>query len=154
MTPNEILCRCCQQPYDVPEGCAICEVAKKNIVWPSLAEDTEAHDLTRLARRTVRLLESNVQRLEHSMKHAATREYYPAHGREAAALAKAMAAVLTEARKLEQHEAQRVKTGTFEDQVGIWTEWVLSLPREYQAKVLAAFEERLLPAGPAELVDE
>ena len=153
MTPDQIVCRCCQNTYEVIEGCAICETAKANIIWPALKEDNEAADLANLSRRTLRLLASNIKRLEHSMTTSVTREYYPAHGREAAALAKAMSAILTEARKLEEREEKRVKAATFDEQVDIWHDWFGSLPREHKVRVLGRFEEYLLPAQAAETVE-
>lgn len=155
MTPADILCRCCQKDYSRAEGCAICEPAKRNCVWPAMQE-SEAADLVRMSRRVIKMLESQIRGIERHMDSAIGAVFDPALAREASALARSMAAVLTEARKLEEREEQRVKDGGFEDQLDIFIGWIGGLPREYIAKAFSRMEQLLLGPGAqddAELID-
>jgi hypothetical protein len=158
LIPSDIVCRCCQKDYSVAEGCAICEGAKRNVVWPALNQDHEAADLHTLARRTVRLLRTQLDRLSHSITNAPTGAYDPVAGAELAKMSRAVANILTEARKLEEREEARVKGADFEQQLDIWGGWVLGLPREYQNRLVEWLEQKLLPPAPtdavAEVVDE
>lgn len=152
MTPEDILCRTCGKDYSVFEGCALCEPAKRNIVWPAMQESVSA-DLLGVSRRSVRMLDKQVKRLAKELD--ASISFDPAMAREASLLARAIAATLTEARKLEEIEERKVRQGGFDDQLDIMLEWLKGLPKEYRLKALEGMERLLLPpATEAELVDE
>jgi hypothetical protein len=147
MTPADILCRCCGKDYSVNEGCGICEPAKRNVVWPAMQESVAA-DLVGVSRRVVRLLDSQAKALQRDLD-SSMGGYNASLAREASQLARAIAATLTEARKLEEREEAKVKGTGFDGQLDIFLEWLAGLPREYQHRALGGMEKLLLPA-PAE----
>lgn len=142
MTPDDILCRCCGKDYSIYEGCAICEPAKRNITWPAMQESVAAN-LVGVSRRVVKMLDKQANALAKELDLSLA--YNPTLAREASVLARAIAATLTEARKLEEREEERVKQGGFDDQLDIFFEWIKGLPKEYRAKALAGMERTLLP---------
>lgn len=152
MTPADILCRCCGKDYSVYEGCGVCEPAKRNVVWPAMQE-SEVADLIKVSRRIVRMLDKQAKAIEKEIE--LSMGFDPKLAREASLLARAIGSILTEARKLEEREEAKVKTGGFEAQLDIFLEWLAGLPKEYQFKALGGMEQLLLPAAKdAELVDE
>lgn len=144
MTPEDILCRTCGKDYSIPEGCAICVEAKANIVWPGMQESVNA-DLVAVSRRVVRMLDKQQKRLAREMDDSMG--YHTEHTKECSLLARSIASILTEARKLEEREEKRVQQGGFDDQLGIFLTWLAGLPREYRTKALGGMERLLLPAG-------
>lgn len=153
MTPDEILCRCCGKDYSVAEGCAFCQEAKANIVWPAM-QPSENADLVKVSRRVVKMLDRQCKAIERELDSVPGKVFHKELVREASLLARAIGSILTEARKLEEREEARVKSGGFDDQLGIFLEWLAGLPREYQHKALNGMERLLLPASAADVVDE
>lgn len=152
MTPADILCRTCGKDYSVYEGCGICEPAKRNIVWPGMQPDV-ATNLIQVSRRVVRMLDKQAKKIEKELDEGLG-GYNKDLAREASLLARAIGSILTEARKLEEREESRVRQGGFDDQLGIFLEWLGGLPKEYQHKALGGMERLLLPpAQDADVVD-
>lgn len=145
MTPDEILCRTCGKNYGEAEGCAICETAKANITWPAM-QPSENADLVRVSRRVVKMLEGQVKAIEKELKLVPGTGYHGQLVKEASLLSRALGSVLTEARKLEEAEEKRVKQGGFDDQLGIFIEWLSGLPKEYRFRTMGAVERLLGPA--------
>jgi len=144
VTPEDVVCGACRKDYSVYEGCALCEPAKRRILWPAMQESIAA-DLVGVSRRVVRMLDGQAKAIAKELKD--TTGYNPALAREASLLARAIAATLTEARKLEEREEAKVRTGGFDDQLDIFFEWLKGLPKEYRVKALAGMERTLLPAA-------
>lgn len=153
MRPADITCRTCRKAYNIPEGCAICEPAKRNIMWPDPAQ--EGSELLSTGRQALRLLQLNLDRLEREMTQgsvgARTQAYRPEWATAAQQLARSLAALVTEMRKLEEREQKRVQAATFDEQVEIMVSWVENLPREHQHTVMDALVRLLEPAQPAQL---
>lgn len=145
MTPDEILCRTCGKDYGIPEGCAFCEPAKKQIVWPAMQADNA--DLVKVSRRVVKMLDKQCRAIEKELDAVMGGVFHKELVREASLLARAIGSILTEARKLEEAEEKRVKQGGFDDQLGIFIEWLAGLPREFQHKALGSMERLLLGPG-------
>lgn len=152
MTPRDIICRSCRKDYSLAEGCTFCEPAKRQIVWPAMDPDRDSADLHALARRTVSLLKFQLDRLDRDIRNAPTGAYDPDASAQLSKLSRAVANILTEARKLEEREEERMKGATFEQMLEIYGEWILGLPREYQARTMDWLERKLLPEPEAELV--
>lgn len=153
MTPDEIVCRLCGKDYGIPEGCAVCTDAKRNIVWPAM-QTSENADLVKVSRRVVKMLDKQCRAIEKELDAVYGGVFHKELVREASLLARAIGSILTEARKLEEAEEKRVKQGGFDDQLGIFIEWLAGLPREFQHKALGSMERLLLgPGEEGELVD-
>lgn len=116
-------------------------------------QESEVADLIKVSRRVVRMLDKQAKKIEKELDQAMG--FDPALARESSLLARAIGSILTEARKLEEREEAKVKTGGFDSQLGIFLEWLAGLPKEYQYKALGGMEQLLLPsATDAELVDD
>jgi hypothetical protein len=152
VTPDQIVCRLCKRDYGDSAGCPTCGPAKASIVWPSL-RDTDSTDLVQASRRIVKMLDQQCKALQKEIKLVPGTGYHPELAKDAALLSRALASVLTEARKLEEAEEKRVKGGGFDDQLEIFLEWLAGLPKEYQAKALNGMEGLLLPGEVATLED-
>ncbi len=152
MSPDQIVCRLCKRDYGDAEGCPTCGPAKAAIIWPSLRE-TDSTDLVQASRRIVKMLDQQCKALQKEIKLVPGTGYHPELAKDAALLSRALASVLTEARKLEEAEEKRVKGGGFDDQLDIFLEWLEGLPQEYRRKVLTGVEGLLLPAAEADLED-
>lgn len=93
-----------------------------------------------MAQKSIRLLQMNLDRLEKEMTESVggrTGHYYAPHGKESAQLAKALAVILGEARKIEDREAKRVAQMTFSERVELFMEFIHQLPMEHQRAVAA-----------------
>src|SRR5690606_26554283 len=131
ITPSDIRCRLCQHHYGEPDGCATCAPAKKNCLWPAVTGDDVS--LGAMAGKSIRLIQLNLDRLEKEMTESIggkSGHFYSPHAKEAAALAKALAPILAEARKLEDRDAKRVAQMTFAERVELWAHWFKELPHE------------------------
>lgn len=149
MKPSDVRCRC-GRTYAELEGCGVCEPAKRQIVWPETVEDDL--NLLGLSRKAVRLIEMNLDRLERDMTKwsRADKEsgfYYAPHAKEAAMLGRSLAFMLAEARKLEERDEKRVGNMNFAERVRLWTEFLDSLPHEFQRNVVRDLCERPWVAG-------
>jgi len=91
-----------------------------------------------MAGKSIRLIQLNLDRLEKEMTESIggkSGHFYAPHAKEAAALAKALATILAEARKLEDRDAKRVAQMTFAERVELWAHWFKELPQEHQRDV-------------------
>lgn len=152
MTPSDIKCRLCQHHYGEAEGCVTCAPAKKNALWPAMTGEDVS--LQGMAQKSIRLLQLNLDRLEKEMTQSLggkSGHYYAEHGREAAALAKALATILGEARKIEDREARKVAQMTFSERIELWKEWFAQLPQEHQRTVAMHMARALEGETEAEL---
>lgn len=77
------------------------------------------------------------------MKSAPTREYYPKHGTEATKIARAMAALVAEMRKLEDRQYKAVQKMSFDEKVELFMDFFDELPQEHQEKLLQGSMKRL-----------
>lgn len=154
MRPQDVICRLCRKPYDWPEGCATCQPAKANIIWPAMQEGSEFTELNDVARQSIRVMRTCLDKLQREIATAPTQAFNSDWSREAGQLGRALASILTEARKLEEREAQEARASSFEDKVKVFLGWVEQLPREYRDKMLHYTQQALLPApSEAELVE-
>ena len=111
---SQVHCRCCGKAFNLATGCAICQSARDNMVKPSLDGEFQGLGISALMQQQLRILKLASDRLENVMHDGmhpkdmpkpldpSTYAYDPQHGREAMALAKAAAALLGDARKLDQ----------------------------------------------------
>ncbi len=140
MRPSDLLCRLCRTSYGIQElGCATCIPAKRNIMWPdATADHVQLHGP---AQQALRLLESNMDRLEASMKTDKLQKFSPDWARAANANAAAMAKLVAEMRKLEESALRKTKNLSHEERAEIFVEMFRDLPREHQVETLRQCDE-------------
>lgn len=153
MSPSDIRCRLCRKPYSMPEGCDVCEEAKKNITWPAMAD---GEGLDAIGWQAARLLKTNLDALEREMEnHKLKGHYSPQFATEASKLGRAVTHLLTELRKLEATEANRLSNATYAEKVELFLDWIGQLPREHQERLLTRAVKLLGPAPEdAEIVND
>lgn len=123
------------------EGCAICSDIKKNLV---VEGDTENVPLARLAGDTIRLLKTDLYRLQ--ILQAKGRVYNPTEAAEARRLSGAIAKLLDSTRKVVQDGVDAVEAMSFQERAEVLVAWFESLPPAYRRKI---FEDLARLVGPA-----
>lgn len=154
MRPVDIVCRTCRKTYNLTEGCAICESAKRNIIWPD--PTTQGSEMLSASRQALRLTQSLLDRLDRAMNEgslgARKGEFNIDWADQCTKLNRGLASLLDATRKLEDNERKRVESGSFEEQIEIWLDWVGQLPREKQEALLGSVVNLLEAPAEAEIV--
>jgi hypothetical protein len=133
MRPHDIKCRLCGHRYNDPEGCEVCVLAKKNIIWP----ESDLPLLESLAAQGIRLIEQNMNRLEEDMAAGTGSFPFEKHIRMACDLNRALTAILGEARKLEDKAAREVSNKSLAEKAEMMLDWLVhELPQEHQERFL------------------
>jgi hypothetical protein len=145
----------CQKTYNLEQGCVFCEQAKKHIIWPD-EFSSDLNSLDSMAAQSIRILQANLDRLERDMDSTPTKGFYDKHAVQAGQLARAMATILSEARKLEDRNAKAVQRMGYEERAELFLDFVEQLPPELKNKTLGK-AVRMLEAdnsAPADIIDE
>ncbi len=84
-----------------------------------------------MSRKSIMLLEMNLDRLEKDMKGGyADKGYNSRHGKEATMLARGLAQILSQAIRLEKEKAEEAANMGFDGRFEVIKEWFISLPAE------------------------
>lgn len=135
-----LACRACRRPLVAEGGCAICTDIKRNLV---VEGDTENVPLAKLAGDTVRLLKTDLYRLE--LMQAKDRVYNPTLAAEGRRLSGAIAKLLDSTRKVIQDGVDAVEALSFQERAEILVAWFETLPPAYRRKI---FEDLAKLVGP------
>lgn len=145
MRLTDIVCGRCQKSYHVRPGCGVCKPAKECLYLVSIDEGS---GLSSTVNQSLRLLRLNLDRLEKDMEENSNLEsgeglgkFYPPHAKEAAALARALAIVGGEARKLEHKEGQDFLKMTMEERAKLLVKFTEELPPDSRSKLLRRFRD-------------
>lgn len=116
----------------------------------------QGSEMLSAARQALRLTQSNLDRLDRAMNEgslgAKKGEFTVDWADQCTKINRGLAALLGETRKLEDAERRRVESGTFEEQIEIWLDWVSQLPREKQEALLGSVIRQLEAPAEADAV--
>ena len=130
-----VVCGGCDTSYLEEGGCLVCEDAKK---LAHVREDEEI-GLKDATQQAIRLVKTNMERLEAKMGGRKRKSYDDKHAREANAMARSLSSIMREARALEKEQATRASQLSYEEKQNVVLEWFLSLPTEHQREMLQRF---------------
>lgn len=134
MTPSDIVCRACRNAYNIPEGCAICESAKRNIVWPDPVQGND--ETISVAKQMMRILQNQLDRLESEIKQVPHRGYSPQLATEAKKLAQALGLMVKETRQLEAQARRDAESMDWSEKAELVLQMFTTAPPEFKKTVL------------------
>lgn len=129
-----IACRGCRHPITADQGCALCSPVKKHLVVEG--EDEETVPLAKMAGETLRLMRTDLKRLQKIQ--AKADEYNAAQAMEARRIAGAISKLMDSARKVIQDGVDAVEAMSFQERAELLVSWFESLPPAYRRKIFDA----------------
>ena len=121
-------------------GCDICRAAKQALVVNAANEQLETFSI---ARQSTKLIGDLLDRLSEDIHQAQLVRYHPQWSKDAAVLAKALVALLTETRKFEESAAGEAKEYTFNEKVDALLLWCDALSVKQQETLMGRLLKRL-----------
>jgi hypothetical protein len=139
----EVACRLCRTPLLHAGGCETCSGWKKNlVVTGDLPEENV--DLGDLSNEALRLMRQQLRKLQ---KLAGTKGLTLADDlvltKSTQDLARALAVVLAESRKLRKEGVAALRASSFQEQAALFYDWTQSLPPAHRRRVADTLLEKL-----------
>lgn len=139
----DLQCRACGKPYNWPEGCAICEEAKANVVYNAQVETFTAEDV---GWETVRVLRDCLSRVRNELNNLPHNKSAATLNTEASKLGRTLTGLIAELRKAEKDTAADIRKMTPGQKAQAFLNYVAELPEDLREEVLSRTVRMLQPA--------